>query len=103
MAEATLALDLPLLHSRSVVIATTNDARAPLYDAVWMHRAPDQWRQPARHRGKASLTMWLWNLSLMIGVKERWLVMSAIARAGLAWGIIRELRHALNTLPREGV
>jgi hypothetical protein len=40
LAEATLGLGLPLVHSRSAVIATVEGARSPLYDAVWMHRAP---------------------------------------------------------------
>jgi hypothetical protein len=41
LAEATAALRLALLHSRSVVIATVAGADAPLYDSIWMHRAPD--------------------------------------------------------------
>jgi Nodulation protein S (NodS) len=41
LAEATAALRLGLLHSRSVVIATVAGADAPLYDSIWMHRAPD--------------------------------------------------------------
>lgn len=40
LAEATLALQLPLIHSRSSVIATVEGARSPVYDAIWMHRAP---------------------------------------------------------------
>jgi hypothetical protein len=41
LAEATSALRLGLLHSRSVVIATVAGAESPLYDSIWMHRAPD--------------------------------------------------------------
>jgi hypothetical protein len=41
LAEATAALRLALLHSRSVVIATVAGAESPLYDSIWMHRAPD--------------------------------------------------------------
>jgi SAM-dependent methyltransferase len=41
LAEATLAVGLPLIHSRSAVIATVEGARSPLYDAVWMHRAAE--------------------------------------------------------------
>jgi len=40
VAEATHALGLPLMHSRSAVIATVDGAKAPLYDAVWLHRVP---------------------------------------------------------------
>ena len=40
VAEAMHALGLPLIHSRSSVIATVEGARTPLYDAVWLHRAP---------------------------------------------------------------
>jgi chemotaxis methyl-accepting protein methylase len=39
LANATLALGLPLIHSRSAVVATV-DGGPPLYDAVWMHKAP---------------------------------------------------------------
>jgi hypothetical protein len=41
LAEATSALRLALLHSRSAVIATVAGAESPLYDSVWMHRAPE--------------------------------------------------------------
>jgi hypothetical protein len=41
LAEATAALRLALLHSRSAVIATVEGADSPLYDSIWMHRAPD--------------------------------------------------------------
>ncbi len=41
LAEATSALSLALIHSRSAVIATVEGADSPLYDAIWMHRAPD--------------------------------------------------------------
>ncbi|HEX2341550.1 MAG TPA: hypothetical protein VHI98_13820 [Vicinamibacterales bacterium] len=41
LAEATSALRLALLHSRSVVIATVAGGESPLYDSIWMHRAPD--------------------------------------------------------------
>jgi hypothetical protein len=41
LAEATSALRLALLHSRSAVIATVEGAESPLYDSIWMHRAPD--------------------------------------------------------------
>jgi Nodulation protein S (NodS) len=41
VAEATFALRLALLHSRSAVIATVEGAESPLYDAIWMHRALD--------------------------------------------------------------
>jgi hypothetical protein len=41
LAEATAALGLPLIHSRSAVIATVEGADSPLYDAIWMHRAPE--------------------------------------------------------------
>jgi len=40
IAEAMHALDLPLMHSRSAVIATVAGAKSPLYDAVWLHRLP---------------------------------------------------------------
>ncbi|HEV8347602.1 MAG TPA: SAM-dependent methyltransferase [Vicinamibacterales bacterium] len=40
VAEAMHALGLPMIHSRSSVIATVEGARTPLYDAVWLHRAP---------------------------------------------------------------
>src|SRR5262245_42456705 len=36
--EAMHALGLPLIHSRTAVIATVEGARSPLYDAVWLHR-----------------------------------------------------------------
>jgi chemotaxis methyl-accepting protein methylase len=42
LADASLALNLPLVHSRSAVIATVEGTRSPLYDAVWMHRAADR-------------------------------------------------------------
>jgi SAM-dependent methyltransferase len=38
--EAMHALGLPLLHSRTAVIATVEGAKSPLYDAVWLHRLP---------------------------------------------------------------
>src|SRR5262249_48133881 len=44
-------------------------------------------RAPVNSEQEASLSMWalwLWDFSLMIGVKERWLFISAIAVAGLA-------------------
>ena len=41
LAEASLALGLPLMHSRSAIVATVQGGRPPLYDSVWMHRAPD--------------------------------------------------------------
>lgn len=37
LADATLALGLPLIHARSAVLAST-EGRPPFYDAVWMHR-----------------------------------------------------------------
>jgi len=40
IAEAMHALGLPLVHSRSAVIATVEGAKSPLYDAVWLHRVP---------------------------------------------------------------
>ncbi len=40
VAEASHALGLPLIHSRSAVIATVEGAKSPLYDAVWLHRVP---------------------------------------------------------------
>lgn len=40
LGEAMHALGLPLLHSRTAVIATVDGAKAPLYDAVWLHRVP---------------------------------------------------------------
>ena len=40
LADACHALGFPLIHSRSAVIATV-EGRPPVYDAVWMHRAPD--------------------------------------------------------------
>jgi SAM-dependent methyltransferase len=40
VAEAMHALGLPMIHSRSSVIATVEGARTPLYDVVWLHRAP---------------------------------------------------------------
>jgi predicted TPR repeat methyltransferase len=39
LANATLALGLPLIHSRSAVVATVEGGPS-LYDAVWMHEAP---------------------------------------------------------------
>jgi hypothetical protein len=39
LANATVALGLPLIHSRSAVVATV-DGGPPLYDAAWMHKAP---------------------------------------------------------------
>ncbi len=39
LATATSALGLPLIHSRSAVVATV-DGGPSLYDAVWMHKAP---------------------------------------------------------------
>jgi hypothetical protein len=41
LAEATAALNLALIHSRSAVIATVEGAESPLYDAIWLHRAPE--------------------------------------------------------------
>ena len=41
LADASLALNLPLVHSRSAIIATVERGVSPLYDSVWMHRAPD--------------------------------------------------------------
>jgi len=38
--EAMHALGLPLVHSRTAVIATIDGAGSPLYDAVWLHRLP---------------------------------------------------------------
>jgi hypothetical protein len=38
LAEASLAVGLSLIHSRSAVIATVEGGRSPLYDAVWLHR-----------------------------------------------------------------
>ena len=35
--EVCFALGLPLIHSRSAVIATVEGGKPPLYDAVWMH------------------------------------------------------------------
>lgn len=42
LADALLALDLPLLQSRSGVVANV-DGGKPLYDAAWMHVAPRAW------------------------------------------------------------
>jgi SAM-dependent methyltransferase len=39
--EAMHALGLPLLHSRTAVIATVAGATSPLYDAVWLHGIPN--------------------------------------------------------------
>jgi Nodulation protein S (NodS) len=39
LADALLALEMPLLHSRSGIVANV-DAAPPLYDTVWMHEAP---------------------------------------------------------------
>lgn len=39
LAEATLALHLPLIHSRSAVVATVERGASPLYDSAWMHKA----------------------------------------------------------------
>ena len=39
LADALLALDLPLLQSRSGVVANVEGGK-PLYDAAWMHVAP---------------------------------------------------------------
>jgi hypothetical protein len=41
LAEATSAVRLALVHSRSVVIATVAGGESPLYDSIWMHRAPE--------------------------------------------------------------
>jgi len=41
LAEGTSALNLALIHSRSAVIATVEGADSPLYDSIWMHRAPE--------------------------------------------------------------
>ena len=41
LADATLALRLTLIHSRSAVIATVAGGSSPLYDAIWMHRASE--------------------------------------------------------------
>jgi SAM-dependent methyltransferase len=38
--EAMHALGLPLIHSRTAVIATVDGAKSPLYDGVWLHRIP---------------------------------------------------------------
>ena len=40
IAEAMHGLGLPLIHSRTAVIATVDDAKSPLYDGVWLHRIP---------------------------------------------------------------
>ena len=40
LADALLALEMPLLQSRSGVVATVAGG-APLYDAAWMHRRLD--------------------------------------------------------------
>jgi hypothetical protein len=37
LADASLALNLPLLHARSAVIANVEGTSSPMYDAVWMH------------------------------------------------------------------
>jgi hypothetical protein len=37
LADALLALEIPLLQSRSAVIATVQGGAPPLYDSVWMH------------------------------------------------------------------
>ncbi len=39
--ETCYALGLPLMHSRSAVIATVEGGKPPLYDAVWMHNRPE--------------------------------------------------------------
>jgi hypothetical protein len=39
LADALLALELPLLQSRSGVVANVEGGK-PLYDAAWMHVAP---------------------------------------------------------------
>jgi SAM-dependent methyltransferase len=41
LAEATLALGLPLTHARSAVVATVERGPSPLYDSIFMHRASD--------------------------------------------------------------
>jgi SAM-dependent methyltransferase len=41
LADATLALGLPLIHTRSAVVATVERGPSPLYDSIWMHRASD--------------------------------------------------------------
>jgi SAM-dependent methyltransferase len=41
LAEATLALGLPLIHARSAVVATVERGPSPLYDSIFMHRAND--------------------------------------------------------------
>jgi SAM-dependent methyltransferase len=41
LAEATLALGLPLIHARSAVVATVERGPSPLYDSIWMHKASD--------------------------------------------------------------
>ena len=40
LADALLALGMPLLQSRSAIVANVEGGGAPLYDSVWMHRAP---------------------------------------------------------------
>jgi hypothetical protein len=47
LADALLALGMPLLQSRSAVVATV-EASSPLYDSVWMHRAPLSPSSPAQ-------------------------------------------------------
>jgi SAM-dependent methyltransferase len=41
LADAALALRLPLIHSRSAVVATVERGVAPLYDSIWMHKTRD--------------------------------------------------------------
>ena len=41
LADATLALGLPLIHARSAVVATVERGPSPLYDSIWIHRASD--------------------------------------------------------------
>lgn len=38
LAEAALAVRLPLIHSRSAVIANVEGTASPIYDTVFMHR-----------------------------------------------------------------
>jgi hypothetical protein len=39
-ARTALALGLAPIHARSTLIASVDGASTPLYDAIWMHRAP---------------------------------------------------------------
>jgi Nodulation protein S (NodS) len=53
LAQALLALRMPLLQARSGVVATVDDSATPLYDAVWMHRAPTGHEQLQLNEGAA--------------------------------------------------